>query len=101
MGAITDFILNYLSVSGVDLASILVALGYGKLVCNRAQGQAYMSRDTALSVLHGLVIFPLMLLIFGAIYPPALSAILQSNKVILAGASFVALFAMFEHPGKD
>jgi hypothetical protein len=36
-------------------------------------------------------------LIFGAIYPPALGAILQSNKIILAGASFVALFSMFEH----
>jgi hypothetical protein len=96
---VTDSIISYLSVSGVDLTSLLVALGYGKLICSRAPGQAYISRDTALSVLHGLVIFPLVLLVVGAVFPPALSAILQSNKVILAGASLVALFSMFEHPG--
>jgi hypothetical protein len=100
MGA-TDSILHYLSVSGVDFVTLLIALAYGKLVCHRKKSQAYISRDTGLSVLHGLVIFPLVLLIFGAMYPPALQGILQSNKVILAGASLVALFSMFEHPGSE
>jgi hypothetical protein len=97
MGAATDSFQQYLSISGIDLVSLLVALGYGKLVCHRTPGQAYISRDTGLSVLHGLVVFPLILLVFAAIYTPALEAILRSNKVILAGAGVVALFSMLEH----
>jgi hypothetical protein len=61
------------------------------------RAKPYISKDTGLSVLHGLVIFPLILLVFGAVYPPALGALLQSNRIILAGASLVALFSMLEH----
>jgi hypothetical protein len=97
MGAIADSIQNYVSLSGVDCATFLTALAYGRLVCHRTPGQAYISRDTGLAIMHGLIIFPLILLVFGAIYTPALEAILHSNKVILAGAGVLALFSMLEH----
>jgi hypothetical protein len=98
MGAFFDSFREYASVSGVDCLTFLVALAYGRIMCNRKPGQAYISRETGLSILHGLVIFPLFLIAFSAIYPPVLPYILGSNKLLLAAASLLALFSMFENP---
>jgi hypothetical protein len=93
-----DSIIGYLSGSWVDLGSLLIAFAYGKLDCSRTPGQAYISRDTGLSILHGIAIFPLLLLVLASFVPPALDALLHSHKLILAGAGLVALFSMLEHP---
>jgi hypothetical protein len=86
----------YLQGSWVELGSFFVALGYGKLVCARDPNQNYISKATALSILHGLAVFPLLLLIGASFLPIALDALLHSHKIILSGAGLVALFSMLE-----
>jgi hypothetical protein len=51
-----------------------------------------------LAILHGIAIFPLILLVFASFNEGALQALLHSHKLILAGAGLVALFSMLEHP---
>jgi hypothetical protein len=53
---------------------------------------------TGLAILHGIAIFPLILLVFASFNDRALQALLHSHKLILAGAGLVALFSMLEHP---
>jgi hypothetical protein len=83
--------------SWVDLGSLFVALGYGKLHCGRSK-KPFLSRHTGLATLHGIAIFPLILLVLASFNNQALQALLHSHKLILAGAGLVALFSMLEHP---
>jgi C4-dicarboxylate transporter len=84
--------------SWVDIGTLIIALGYARLVCNRVAHQSFVSKATGLSFLHGLTIFPLLLLVGASISSFALTAVLNSNKIILAGAGLVALFSMLEYP---
>jgi hypothetical protein len=90
------YVLAYLRGSWVELGSFFVALAYGKATCARKQNQAFISKATSLSILHGLAVFPLMLLVGASFLPIALDALLHSHKIILSGAGLVALFSMLE-----
>jgi len=92
-----DIVYDYLAAGWVDVCTLLFAIGYAKIICNRTPGQHFISRDTGLSILHGIAIFPLILLVFASFFPPALEALLHSHKLILATAGLVALFSMLEH----
>jgi len=95
--AVLNFFKELAEGSWVDLGSLFIAVGYGKLHCRR-RGTSFISRDTGLAILHGIAIFPLILLVFASFNDRALQALLHSHKLILAGAGLVALFSMLEHP---
>jgi hypothetical protein len=91
-----DAIWSYITGSWVDLGSFFIALIYGRVMCARKPNQAFISKETSLQILHGLAIFPLLLLVGASFLPIALDALLHSHKIILSGAGLVALFSMLE-----
>jgi hypothetical protein len=66
--------------------------------CTAIAKELHLSLGTRDSILHGIAIFPLILLVFASFNDRALQALLHSHKLILAGAGLVALFSMLEHP---
>jgi hypothetical protein len=94
MGGATSAIIDFLTQRWTELGSLLLALAYGRLHCNRT-GHAYISRDTGLSILHGLALFPLCLLALAPFIP--IQILFQSEKLIYSGAAIVAIFSMLEN----
>ena len=63
---------------------------------NRATGQHWISRQTGLDLANGVSLFPLLLLALSVFSTKLLHVVVSSNKLILAVAGAVALFAILE-----
>ena len=79
----------------VDIFSLSLAIlyGIGRSIIAR---QRLISRTTGLSIANGIGLFPLLLLVVSTFWNDALTAMLQSNKVILSIAGIVALLSIME-----
>jgi hypothetical protein len=78
-----------------DIVTLIVAVAVAAAKCVRHK-HSFISAKTGFSIIHGLTIFPLFVLAISAISTTALTNLLNSNKIILSGAGFVALLAILE-----
>ena len=79
----------------IDVGSLIVAIVYACLMC-RVKGHKFLSHKAGLDVAKGIAFFPLLLLVTSILYTPLLSALLESNKLLLSTAGTVALLALLE-----
>ena len=56
----------------------------------------FLSKDTGLQFLFGLAIFPLLLMIGSLFSAWCLDELVATNRVLLCGAGFLALFTLLE-----
>lgn len=56
----------------------------------------FISAETGRNIVHGIAIFPLLMLAFSVFSNEILKALLDSDRLILAAAGFVALFSILE-----
>ncbi|HEV2549753.1 MAG TPA: hypothetical protein VGU20_20735 [Stellaceae bacterium] len=91
-----QFLSQYVDASWVDVGSLVVALIYAASRYRKSTTQALISKDTGRDVLHGLALFPLILIFVGGLSKPVLTAVLDSNRLVLAVAGLVALLAILE-----
>lgn len=79
----------------VNIASLAVAIIYG-IARSKKLKQRLISKATGLTIANGISLFPLVLLVASTAWPTALTALLESNKVILSIAGIVALLSILE-----
>ncbi len=88
---------GFIDGSWIDLATFGVAMAYAFVkYWRKNETQKLVSKATALDVLHGIALFPLMLMAGAAFSSTLLDALLHTHKVILSAAGLVALFAILE-----
>jgi hypothetical protein len=87
---------QYIDASWVDVGSLVIAVIYAVSRYRKSTTQALISKDTGRDVLHGLALFPLVLIFIGGLSRPVLSAVLEGNRLVLAVAGLVALLAILE-----
>jgi hypothetical protein len=87
---------QYIDASWVDIGSLAVAIIYALMRYRKSTTQALISNDTGRDVLHGLALFPLILIFVGGLSKPVLTAVLDSNRLVLSVAGLVALLAILE-----
>ncbi len=92
-------IFDYFAAGWVDDCSFAVALFYAFLryLKRPKKKRKLLSQETGLDAIHGLAIFPLLLLMVAVFSSMALDAILHAHKVILGAAAFVALCSIFDN----
>jgi hypothetical protein len=86
--------------SWVDICSLAGALVYAAFRCYRTRKkgiqQRIVSKVTGIDVANGVSLFPLLLLCVGSISSSVLTALVQSNKLILSVAGIVAILAILD-----
>jgi len=81
----------------VDLGTIIVAMAFGVIrFCQAGPGRAILDRQTRKDFLDGTAIFPLLVLAGSFASTDLTRALMQSNRLILSIAGFVALIAILE-----
>ena len=95
-GALWPIIEDFVAGGWVDTTTLLVAVGYGIYRCKKVGKYRIFSKETGNEVIHGLPLFPLLLLFLSVPSTAALTALLQSHKVILGAAAFVALCSILD-----
>jgi hypothetical protein len=90
------YISQYIDASWVDIGSLVLAMIYAASRYRKSKTQALISKDTGRDVLHGLALFPLVLIFVGGLSKLVLTAVLSSNRLVLAVAGLVALLAILE-----
>ena len=97
-GLIDPFLTALLKGGLLDSVTLAVAFIYAFIRWVPArEKRRFISRETGLHVIHGLPLFPLLLLLisgFGS--DAALGALLHTHRVILAAAGAAALFTILE-----
>ena len=61
-----------------------------------ASAAEFLSKDTGLQFLFGLAILPLLLMIGSVFSERFLDELVATNRVLLCGAGFLALFTLLE-----
>lgn len=82
-----------------DIASLAVGLLYALL--NRRRQTApkpFLSTATGLDILNGVSILPLLFMAASVFSTTAVAALLHFNRIVLATAGILALFAILEAP---
>jgi hypothetical protein len=83
----------------VDVATLILALLYAAIMHRRvgkALGRKPISMQTGLCVVHGIALFPLLLLSLSVFSSQALEELVHSDKIIISVAGIVALLAVLE-----
>jgi multisubunit Na+/H+ antiporter MnhF subunit len=78
-----------------DILTLVVAVAVALGKCWR-HGHSVISVNMGFNVIHGLAIFPLLMLSLSAISREALDSVLASNRLILSVAGLIALLAILE-----
>lgn|SRR5487761_1443175 len=97
-GLIDPILRGLIQGSLLDAATLGLAFIYAAIRWHQASDKyPFLSSKTGVNFVHGLPLFPLLLLLlagFGS--DAAISAVVQTQRVILAAAAGVALFTILE-----
>jgi FlaA1/EpsC-like NDP-sugar epimerase len=78
-----------------DITTFVVAFVLSAYKCYRHKHK-FISAETGRNIVHGIAIFPLLLLALSVFSNEILKALLESDRLILAAAGFIALFSILE-----
>lgn len=89
-------LLNLIDGSWIDISSFSGGVMYAGIRWHRNDDQKLVCQDTGLDILNGIALFPLLLLAVSTFSSGALSALLESNRIMLSASGIVALCAVLE-----
>jgi len=78
-----------------NIITVLIAFALSAYKCYRHEHN-FISAETGRNIVHGIAIFPLLMLALSVFSNEILKALLDSDRLILAVAGFVALFSILE-----
>lgn len=78
-----------------DIVTIILALIVATFKCFR-HPHKFISGETGRDIVHGVALFPLLMLAISVFSKEALTILLNSDRIILSAAGFVALFSILE-----
>jgi hypothetical protein len=94
-----DYIGHYINGSWTDIISVIVALIYAGVRWRRAPTRR-LSRSLGLEAMHGLALFPLILMFASIFSDVAWDAVKSTSRTILGIAALIAVLAMLEEDEK-